>query len=83
MSEAPEQAPAAGIDTRALMGDLRDSAIRHGASYVAGMLVSVGAISGDQRAQAVSVLMSVMLWAVAQTWSFAQKTAAHRKAAGQ
>lgn len=86
MSEAPGEAPAAqavaGIDVNQLMRDLRDSAIRHAGTTVAGALVTLGALAPNQAEQAAGIITSLLLWGVVQVWSFAQKAAQHRKAAG-
>lgn len=56
-----------------LTSEIAGSLARHGAGYLAGVLAASGAISHDQQAQAVTVITSVLVYAIVQGWSFWRK----------
>lgn len=53
------------------------SVLRHGATYVAGVLAAAGCIQPDQQTQTIAILASIGLWAASQAWSIVAKRAKH------
>lgn len=47
--------------------------MRHAAGYIAGMLVTAGALQPDQKTQAATLIGSILLYAAVQGWSAARK----------
>lgn len=46
---------------------------RHGMTYVAGILATAGALTGDQQAQFISIGVSLLLAGASYAWSVIQK----------
>jgi hypothetical protein len=67
------QAPVDPETGASLSSDLAGSVLRHVSGYLAGMLVTAGAVSHDQQTQATAIIASVLLYVFVQAWSFVRK----------
>jgi len=69
------------VQLPSLAKSITTSLIRQGLTWLAGILVTSGALASDQSAQFVTVLSGVALGLVSVVWSIAQKKLAQNRLA--